>query len=220
MTQEKKLKRKVVLIPGSDGALEGILSTPTQASPCGLAVICHPHPAHQGTMNNKVVHFLANAFNDTGFAALRFNFRGVEKSEGQYDEGKGETLDTLAAISWLQEQYDSSLPLWLAGFSFGGYTSLSAAGKSNIAGLISVAPAIHLFDFMTLPHPDCPWLVIQGEKDEVVKFDDVLRWVKQRSPAPEFITLPNATHFFHGQLHLLRDHVVDFIQAQEPLNEK
>jgi len=149
MSQAKKSKRKVVLIPGPDGALEGILSTPTQASPCGLAVICHPHPAHQGTMNNKVVHFLANAFDDTGFATLRFNFRGVEKSEGQYDEGKGETLDTLAAVHWLRQQYKPSLPLWLAGFSFGGYTSLSATRQSNIAGLISVAPAIHLFDFIT-----------------------------------------------------------------------
>lgn len=219
MPQTKKSKREVVLIPGPEGRLEGILSTPAQALPCGLVVICHPHPEHEGTMNNKVVHFLANAFNDNAFAALRFNFRGVEKSEGQYDEGKGETEDTLAAMDWLRQQYKPGLPLWLAGFSFGGYTSLSAAGQNNIAGLISVAPAIYLFDFITLPHPDCPWLVIQGEKDEVVKFNDVLHWAKQKSPAPEFITLPNASHFFHGQLNLLRDHVTDFIQIQKRLNK-
>lgn len=214
MSQFKKSKREAVVIPGPSGKLEGILSTPSQGLACGLAVICHPHPAHEGTMNNKVVHFLAKTFHDNGFAALRFNFRGVEKSEGQYDGGQGETLDTLVAMSWLQQQYNPNLPLWLAGFSFGGYTSLSAAGQSNIAGLISVAPAIHLFDFITLPHPKCPWLVIQGEKDEVVKYDDVLHWAKQRLPAPELITLPNASHFFHGQLNVLSDHVANFIQAQ------
>ncbi len=214
MSQSKKSKRETVLIPGPGGKLEGILSTPIQAVTCGLAVICHPHPAHEGTMNNKVVHFLAKTFNDNGLTALRFNFRGVENSEGQYDDGKGETLDTLAAMSWLRQQYDPSLPLWLAGFSFGGYTSLNAAGQSNIAGLINVAPAVHLFDFIALPHPECPWLVIQGKKDEIVKYDDVLQWAKQRSPTPEFITLPNASHFFHGQLNLLSDHVADFIQTQ------
>jgi len=214
MPKSKNIKRETVLISGPSGQLEGILSSPTQDLVCGLAVICHPHPAHEGTMNNKVVHFLAKTFNNNGFAALRFNFRGVENSEGQYNEGKGEILDTLAAMSWLQQQYDPGLPLWLAGFSFGGYTSLNAAGQSNIAGLISVAPAIHLFDFIALPHPECPWLVIQGEKDEIVKYDDVLQWTKQKLPNPELITLPNASHFFHGQLNLLSDHVADFIQTQ------
>lgn len=210
-------KRETVLIPGAAGKLEGILSTPTSAA--GLVVICHPHPSHEGTMNNKVVYSLAKTFNDKGFAALRFNFRGVENSEGQYGEGKGETLDTLAAMSWLRQQYNSGLPLWLAGFSFGGYTSLSAAGQSNLAGLISVAPAVHLFDFTSLPQPECPWLVIQGKKDDIVKYTEVVCWARHMSPTPKLIALPEAGHFFHGQLNALKHHVAEFIQAQAILSQ-
>ena len=213
MPQTEKAKRELVAIPGPSGTLEGILSTPSTALTQGLTVICHPHPLHEGTMNNKVVHFLAKTFTDNGFAALRFNFRGVGNSEGQYGEGKGETADTLAAISWLRCQHNPTLPLWLAGFSFGGYTSLSAANQNKVAGLVSVAPAVHLFDFNTLSHPECPWLVIQGEKDDIVECDSVLSWTKQMSPAPELITLPDAGHFFHGQLNLLKTHVAAFIQA-------
>ena len=122
-----------VSIGGPAGRLEAVVETPADSAPIGAVVVCHPHPQHGGTMRNKVVHTLARAFVRMGFAALRFNFRGTEGSEGQYDDGIGELDDALAALAWMRTEISVG-PLWLGGFSFGAAIAIRAAVDPSQSG--------------------------------------------------------------------------------------
>lgn len=201
-----------VEIPGPAGRLEAILGQPADPNTVQrIAVICHPHPQHGGTMNNKVVHYLAKSFGEAGFATIRFNFRGVGESEGSYDFGQGETDDALAAISWMKKRFPAA-DLWLGGFSFGSYTALRASTEANdLAGLITVAPAVNLFDFRQLALPQCPWLIVQGEQDEVVPCADVMGWANTLPSRPAIIRMKDAGHFFHGRMNDLKATLLHFI---------
>ncbi len=199
-----------LLLPGPVGRLEAILDFPGDDNVQGSAVVCHPHPQHGGTMHNKVAHTLARAFARSGLAALRFNFRGTEGSEGHYDEGRGELDDALAAVVWLRERYGNG-PLWLAGFSFGAAIAVRAAIRTDVSGLITVAPAVYRFASGLNSQPRCPWLVIQGDEDELVDIDETLEWLNGLEPGPELLVIPGAEHFFHGRLNDLRDAVTDFV---------
>ncbi len=190
-------------IAGPCGPLQGILEAPEQ--PRAVAVICHPHPLHGGTMTNKVVHTLARACNDCGAAAVRFNYRGVGRSAGSYDAGVGETDDALAAIAWAQQRWPN-LPLWLAGFSFGGGVALRAAVRSNAVRLITVAPAAAR-EAPPSELPTCPWLLVQGDADELIPAEMVLSWANSLSVRPEINVLAAADHFFHRRLMDLREAV-------------
>lgn len=194
---------------GPAGPLEGSLALP-DGTPRAVAVLCHPHPLFEGTMHNKVVHTLARTFAAAGFAALRFNFRGVGDSAGEYDEGKGETDDALAAVAVMRDRF-GDLPLWIAGFSFGAYVALRASTRTACAGLVMVAPPAAKFGAAGEAAPDCPWLVVQGDADEVAPPDDVVAWVNGIDPGPELALLPGVDHFFHGKLNLLRETVSEFI---------
>lgn len=209
---EPDLMRQALTIQGPAGKLQAILTEP-ESAPASVdhaVAVCHPHPLHGGTMHNKVVHYLAKTFADQGAAALRFNYRGVGESDGSYADGHGETEDVLAALDWLHKRYPGAR-LWLAGFSFGAYTSLRASTQLEVAGLISVAPPVHLFDMTRLPPPQCPWLIVQGDQDMVVSFQAVQQWVAQLSVTPHFVPLEGVGHFFHGKLHVLHSIVAEFI---------
>lgn len=203
-----------ITLEGPAGQLEGLLEAPRDLDPVASAVICHPHPLHGGTMHNKVVHTLAGAFVDLRFSVLRFNFRGTEQSEGEYDEGRGELLDALAAIRWMRER-GPGLPVWIAGFSFGASIAIRAALETKPQGLISVAPAASRFANMTDSQPECPWLIIHGDQDELVDVDETVGWVNQLEPGPELMVFPDTTHFFHGKLTLLRKSVNNFVEANQ-----
>lgn len=192
-------------LPGPAGQLEVMTSFPeTPRAPLTIAVICHPHPLFSGTMHNKVVYTLARCFNGMGLATLRFNFRGVGLSQGDYDEGNGETDDLLAILDWLKECRPESA-IWLAGFSFGAYIAARVAKIRSVQQLICVAPPIVNFPFKELPPFPCPWLVIQGDEDEVVSPSAVFSWLDSLKPPPEIIKIQGASHFFHGKLIELRD---------------
>jgi alpha/beta superfamily hydrolase len=206
-----------LFIAGPAGSLEGLLDLPGGAVPSALAVICHPHPLHGGTMQNKVAHTLARAFVSRQFAALRFNFRGVGKSEGQFDDGTGELADALAAITYLRSRYPD-MPLWLAGFSFGGAVAIRAADSTDVNGLVAVAPAAHRFADSAPLQPTCPWLIVHGEDDELVAVDDTIKWVNSLAAGPELRIFPETTHFFHGKLIMLRDAVVSFVDEHSGLS--
>lgn len=210
---ESDIVRKTLSFPGPAGKLQAILSEPESdpALVTHAVAVCHPHPLHSGTMHNKVVHYLAKTFADQGAAALRFNYRGVGESEGNYDEGQGETDDVLAALDWLRNRYPQAR-LWLAGFSFGAYTSLRASSLRDVAGLVSVAPPVHLFDMTQLPLPKCPWLVVQGDQDMVVSYSAVRQWLAHLPIAPRFVPLEGIGHFFHGKLNVLQTVVGEFIR--------
>ena len=199
-----------ISIRGPAGALEAILESPGDAEIKGVAVVCHPHPQHGGTMHNKVAHTLARSFVRSNFAVLRFNFRGTEGSDGVYDNGVGELDDALAAMAWMRQQ-KTEVPLWLAGFSFGAAIAVRAAVARDVGGLISVAPAIYRFAGNLNNQPECPWLIIQGDEDELVEIDETVEWVDSLAPGPELLVVPGAEHFFHGRLHELREAVMAFI---------
>jgi len=187
-----------------------LMETPQDVASLGCVVVCHPHPVHGGAMTNKVAHTLARSFVGVGFAALRFNFRGVGKSAGSFDEGRGEVDDVLAAMAWMRVSMPE-LPLWLAGFSFGAAMAIRAAMSENPAGLVSIAPGVSQFaaDFDT--QPASPWLILQGDEDELVDIDETVKWVDSLDPGPELTIFPGTEHFFHGKLTHLRDAVERFV---------
>ncbi len=199
-------------IDGPAGKLEGLLEYQQDSTLLGSAVVCHPHPAQGGTMHNKVAHTLARAFVRLEFAALRFNFRGTGKSEGEYDEGHGELLDAVAAVQWMRDN-NPGLPLWLAGFSFGAAIAIHAAIETESEGLISVAPAASRFATDMDSQPTCPWLIVHGDQDELIDIDESVEWVNRLEPGPELIVFPDTTHFFHGKLVMLRQAVEEFVTA-------
>lgn len=206
----KAPKTEEVLIDGPSGLLEGLFERPARSEPEGAAVVCHPHPVHGGTLQNKVTHTLARAFLQCGFATLRFNFRGVGKSEGEFDEGAGELDDAIAAARWTRERYRDS-PFWIAGFSFGAAIAVKAAGRVSADGLVSVAPAITRVAGNKGSQPTCPWLVIQGEDDELVDPEETIAWINGLDPGPELLMFPETGHFFHGKLVPLREAVEAFV---------
>jgi uncharacterized protein len=201
-----------LFVDGPAGRLEALLEVPTGIDVGGAAVLCHPHPQHGGTMHNKVVHTLSRAFSRLGFATLRFNFRGTEGSDGDYDGGVGELDDALAAIAWMRARYPGK-PLWLAGFSFGAAIAIRAAVVTEVDGLVSVAPAVSRFAAGLTEQPQCPWLVVQGDQDELVDVNETIDWVNGLEPGPELLVLEGVEHFFHGRLLDLREAVVTFVQA-------
>ena len=198
-------------VPGPAGSLQAILETPADNTSRACAVICHPHPLHGGTMHNKIVHTLARAFVHSRIPALRFNFRGVESSEGSYDDGRGELQDALACVDFMRRR-SPGLPLWLAGFSFGAAMAVKAAAAEPVDGLVAVAPAISRFAQGLDTQPSCPWLIVQGDEDELVDIEETVAWVDSLEPGPELLVIDGGEHFFHGRLGELRDAVIRFVQ--------
>ncbi|MGA2023814.1 MAG: alpha/beta fold hydrolase [Steroidobacteraceae bacterium] len=193
-------------IAGPVGGLEALLEDPQHAPGAGFGVVCHPHPLHGGTMQNKVVHTLARALQEQGLPTLRFNYRGVGQSEGTYDEGRGERDDALAVIAWGRARWPNA-PLVLAGFSFGALVALYAAPQAQPIRLIMVAPPVSHAPFPDVTPPTCPWLIVQGEADELVDYREVQAWAARFTPPPSLRLLAGVDHFFHGRLHELRDAV-------------
>ena len=184
-------------IAGPAGGLEVALNVP-EGSVRGIALIAHPHPLQGGTLDNKVVQTLAKTFAALGYAAARFNFRGVGKSEGQFDDGIGETDDALAALAAAKLEF-GELPLVLAGFSFGSYVQTRVAHAIAAERLVLIGPAVKRFPIEAVP-PDT--IVIHGEEDDVVALADVLAWARpQQLP---IIVFPGCGHFFHGRLPQLQ----------------
>jgi len=201
---------EIVMLDGPAGRIEALYESPKNVALAGCAVVCHPHPVHGGTMLNKVVHTLARAFVTKQMTSLRFNFRGVGLSEGDFDQGEGELADALAAIAWIRNRCPG-VPLWLAGFSFGGAIAMHAALQSSPSGLVTIAPAVYRFANKMTAQPDCPWLIVQGDKDELVDIDETIEYLNGLQPGPRLAVFPDGEHFFHGRLVELRNTIEKFI---------
>jgi len=194
-----------LFIAGPAGQLEAELSVPdAYQTGDAVAVVCHPHSLYGGSLRNKVVHILADTLTDMGVASLRFNFRGVGKSPGEFDQGQGEQDDLHAAVCWLKEHFPHA-PLWLAGFSFGAFVAYRAHRRVGAERLLLVAPPVSLFGFGQPEPVTIPWLVIQGSEDEITPAEDVENWVASQPNPPVFHLMADASHFFHGRLNDLRD---------------
>lgn len=193
-----------LLLPGPAGAIELACALPApELARNGVAIIAHPHPLQGGTMHNKVVTILERALLELGCATVRFNFRGVGHSEGVHDNGVGETDDLVAIAAWLRAVRPDAT-LWLAGFSFGSYVTLRAAARVEPSQLILIAPPVGRWDFSEVAAPACPWLIVQGEEDEVVDAQAVFAWAAALVPQVQLVRMPETGHFFHRRLMDLR----------------
>jgi alpha/beta superfamily hydrolase len=209
-------RRDALTLDGPVGRLEALLEEPRDPTGAAVAVFCHPHPQHQGSMLNKVVHTLSRAANKLGAPSVRFNFRGVGASDGEYANGDGEVEDTQAVIAWAQNQYPGAR-LWLGGFSFGAMVSAATALRDTPDRLISAAPpGPGLRKMLGTRLPDCPWLIVHGDADEVCDCDEVIDYVNEVGPGPELMILPDVDHYFHGRLTILRDAAEAFLGRARP----
>ncbi len=204
------------LIRGPVGAIECAVEVPEPGEELpATVIICHPHPLHGGTMRNKVVTIMERSMRELGLRTVRFNFRGAGESEGEFDDGYGETDDLFAVAEWVRRTRPDD-DLWLGGFSFGAYVAVRAALNLQVGQLISIAPAVDRYPFDSLHHPECPWLVIQGDEDEVVNIDAVRNWVNSLDPEPELVVMKEADHFFHRRLMDLRGLLKNGVATQLP----
>ena len=197
-------ERSEFLLKGPAGLIECAVDVPEPGDARqGTIIICHPHPEHGGTMHNKVVTICERSMRELGLRTVRFNFRGVGRSEGVFDDGYGETDDLFAVAEWVRRTrpHDS---LWLGGFSFGSFITTRAALNLDTGQLISIAPPVDRYAFDSLHHPECPWLIVQGDEDEVVNVEMVSNWASKLKPPPELVIMEGADHFFHRRIMDLR----------------
>ena len=205
------MRENPVLIDGPVGVLEGLHLPVADAR--GIALICHPNPAQGGTMLNKVVSTLQRTARDSGLATLRFNYRGTGKSAGVHDMNMGEVDDAHAALAWLQAQHPD-LPIYLLGFSFGGFVAGSLSGRLEQAGtavtqLYLVAPAVMRLDAEHSLARECAVTVIQPEDDEVIAPELVYQWSAAFNQPHELLKVAECGHFFHGRLPELKQLVAE-----------
>lgn len=209
------MSRDVVAILGPAGTLEAVLEPPAPGAPARevVAVLCHPLSTAGGSMDNKVVTTLARAFALLGAHVLRFNFRGVGGSAGVFDHGRGEAEDLDAVIAMARTRLPHHA-LWLGGFSFGAAIAHRRASTQHAALLVTVAPPVGRgWGLDDAPAPSCPWLLVQGDADEIVSAAEVLAWAATQRPAPRVLRIGAAGHFFHGLLPALRDGVLREVGA-------
>ncbi|MFN3234718.1 MAG: alpha/beta hydrolase [Gammaproteobacteria bacterium] len=197
-------------LPGPAGKLEVITQAPKESNKT-IAVICHPHPQKEGTMHNKIVTTLSRMFESQGCHTVRFNYRGVQKSEGSYGNIEGECDDLRAVIAWLKQSDVSGYDIILAGFSFGAYISAKIATECHPKMLISIGPVMPEYPFAKLPTMTCPWIIVHGEDDEIGLANNVAEWEKTRNDVTNLMIMPGAGHFFHGKLIDLRNHLLSVI---------
>ena len=196
--------RQEFFLRGPEGKLECVADVPGQTDERPATIIlCHPHPLHGGTMHNKVITIMERSMRELGLRTIRFNFRCAGESEGEHDEGYGETDDLFAVVEWVRHTRPND-DLWLGGFSFGSYITQRVAQNLKLGQLITIAPPVDRYEFSQLQQPDCPWLVVMGDEDEVVALEDVNCWIEDLDPKPEFLVMEQAGHYFHRRLMDLR----------------
>ena len=205
-----------IIIPGPEGRLEARYQKgKDQRSP--ICLVLHPHPRQGGTMNNKIVYNIYHAFKNIGFATLRFNFRGVGKSQGSYDNGVGELTDAASALDWLQNENPTAQNTWIAGFSFGSWLALQLLmRRPEIAGFVAVSPPANLYDFSFLAPCPASGLIIQGTDDKIVEAEQVSELAdklnKQKNLKIVYKKLIGADHFFKNELDDIQDIITKYVR--------
>jgi uncharacterized protein len=206
-----------VIFAGPAGRLEGRYHQHPEAS-APIALVLHPHPRYGGTMNNKVVYTTYQTLVRLGFSTLRFNFRGVGRSQGQYDGGSGELADAASALDWLQATNPSAHGCWIAGFSFGAWISMQLLmRRPEIDGFVSISPPANIFDFSFLSPCPSSGLIVHGSRDELVPEADVAklaaRLSHQQGITVEYRKVNGASHFYEGELEVLERVLTEHVEA-------
>lgn len=206
-----------VIINGPAGRIEAKYHHSKNGAP--IAVVLHPHPEHGGTMNNKVTYALYRTFVNNGFNTLRFNFRGVGKSEGKFSQGEGELCDAASVLDWLQIYNPSAQQCWVAGFSFGAWISMQLLmRRPEIDGFVSVSPPANLYDFSFLAPCPVSGLFIYSDQDKIVPPDSVKDLSKVLSMQKNVVItehiVPGADHFFSDRLEHVMQHTQDYLRQR------
>ncbi len=204
-----------VIFNGPEGRLEGRYH-PAKRPNAPIALLLHPHPQHGGTMNNKIVYALYQAFRKLDFTVLRFNFRGVGRSQGVYDRGEGELSDAASALDWMQTYNPNAEQCWVAGFSFGAWIGMQLLmRRPEIDGFVSIAPPANMYDFSFLAPCPASGLIVQGDKDDIVPQESVQKLVnklsQQRDIKIDYRVIPGANHFFSAHMDVLAGHLDDYL---------
>lgn len=205
-----------IIFNGPEGRIEGRYHH-SDKKKAPAAVILHPHPLHGGTMNNKVAYNLYHAFARNGFSTLRFNFRGVGRSQGKYDSGIGELSDAAAALDWLQMQNPNASSFWVSGFSFGAWIAMQLLmRRPELDGFISAAPPANKYDFNFLSPCPAHGMIIQGENDNIVSENEVAKLAeklsKQKNAGIQYRVVGNTCHFFKNKLDELNIIIDEYLQ--------
>ncbi len=203
---------------GPEGRLEGRYHHGTDPA-SGIALVLHPHPQHGGSMNNKVVYTMFHAFVRMGFSVLRFNFRGVGRSQGEYDQGQGELSDAASALDWLHSYNPNAPAVWIGGFSFGAWIAMQLLmRRPEIDGFITVAPPASLYDFSFLAPCPVSGQVVYGDKDTIVEEEAVHKLIEklssQRGVEIDYHLVEGADHFFNNHLETISGHLTDYVSAR------
>jgi len=204
-----------IIFSGPEGRLEGRYSHSKRPN-APLAIILHPHPQHGGTMNNRVTYSVYQTFVGLGFSVLRFNFRGVGRSQGEFDSGIGELSDAAAALDWMQNFNENASGCWVAGFSFGAWVGMQLLmRRPEIEGFISVAPPAKMYDFSFLAPCPSSGLIVHGDSDELVHEGEVAKLAQklsaQKGIAIDYRVIKGANHFFHGRHEQLSLVIEDYV---------
>ena len=204
-----------IVIPGPEGRLEAIYNKGRETT-SPLCLVLHPHPRQGGTMNNKLVYNTYQAFKKSNFSTLRFNFRGVGKSLGTYDNGVGELTDAAAALDWLQTENPAARATWIAGFSFGAWLALQLLmRRPEISGFVAISPPASLYDFAFLAPCPASGLIIQGSEDKIVEEESVSELVeklnKQNNINVDYKKIIGADHFFAKNLDDIQKKIKKYI---------
>ncbi|WP_455873196.1 alpha/beta hydrolase [Rhizobium yanglingense] len=208
-----------VIFNGPAGRLEGRYQ-PSKEKSAPIALILHPHPQFGGTMNNQIVYQLFYMFQKRGFTTLRFNFRGIGRSQGEFDHGAGELSDAASALDWVQEfASPNSKTCWVAGYSFGAWIGMQLLmRRPEIEGFMSIAPQPNTYDFSFLAPCPSSGLIINGEADKVAPEKDVNGLVEKLKTQKGILithrTVPNANHFFNGQVETLMAECEDYLDRR------
>ena len=213
-----------VIFNGPEGRLEGRYHH-SKLTNAPIAILLHPHPQYGGTMNNRVVFQAYQAFTRRGFSALRFNFRGVGRSRGVYDEGLGELSDAAAALDWLQSCNPDAPQCWIGGFSFGAWIGMQLLmRRPEITSFISIAPPASRYDFTFLAPCPCSGLFVHGDADQQVSEESVAQLAEhlsnQRGVTIDYRVIKGADHFFNEHLDMLTGHIDDYLDEHFVLEEE
>ncbi|MFK7955374.1 MAG: alpha/beta hydrolase [Lysobacterales bacterium] len=200
-------------LAGPAGDLEAMLNPSEEAPTQAIAIICHSVSADGGTLHSKVVQMMERSLRELGAHTIRFNFRGVGESSGEFDRGYGESEDLIAVAQWAR-QVLPDLPLWIAGYGFGAFVTARAATSIHPDQLISVSPLLDEFDFDALPRAQCPWLIVQGDADEFVNADDVYQWANALDGDTQLIAMQDVNHDYHRRLMDLRGVIKNGVRRQ------
>jgi alpha/beta superfamily hydrolase len=212
---EEASRMPEVIFNGPEGRLEGRYHHNKRPNAL-LALLLHPHPQYGGTMNNRVIYHLYQAFTKRGFSTLRFNFRGVGRSQGRYDDGMGELSDAAAALDWLQSCNPDAKNCWIAGYSFGAWIGMQLLmRRPEISAFVSIAPPANMYDFSFLAPCPSSGLMVHGGKDDIVPESHVAALVKklssQRGIVIDYKIVPDANHYFNEKIDAVTTHVERYL---------